>query len=245
MKHTTSSTHLRSLLNRGLLVLALGYGGVVCFPQLAFAHAVTYKNFRVHAVQPFGSEREALFALLDSVEQRLAASEINDADAVHQIFLAPDRHWFRFFSPGSPHAFAINRPFLHNVVVNTSDLRTNVVRSGAKRHNERALDGVLTHEITHTLLARRFGQLRVLGAEGLRQEGYCDYIAQETSFDPEQGMDLLRSGTHERSASFEYFRWSVAVKHLLDVEHVSLESVLFDPWDVNRVLERAIAASDG
>ena len=243
MRSKPSAARLRTLLNRGLLAAALVYGALVLFPQLAFAHALEYENFRVYTTQPVDS-KETLFAVLDEVEARLAASEIDDASVVHRIFLTPDRRWFRFFAPTSPRAFAINRPFLHSVVVNTSDLEANVVRSGSERHNERTLSGVLTHELTHTLLAHRFGQLRVMQAEGMRQEGYCDYVAQETSFDTAQGMALLRSGEREPSASFAYFRWAVAVEHLLEKEEADLEDVLFGPWDVDEVLNRAVRATE-
>lgn len=239
MKSKPSPDRLRTFLKRGLLAAVLVYGAVVFFPQLAFAHVVEYENFRVYTTQPVGSE-EALSTVLDDVNARLAAVGMDDAAVGHRIFLTPDRRWFRFFSPASPHAFAINRSFVHNVIVNTSDIEANAVRTDAERHGERTLSGVLAHELTHTLLAHRFGQVRMLQGDNMRQEGYCDYVAQETSFDTARGMELLRDGARELSASFAYFRWSVAVEHLVEVEGASLEDVLFGEWDIEEVLDRAV-----
>ena len=231
------------MIRNAALVGALLYLTLVCFPQIAFAHTVSYKAYHVYTTEPLGDDLPALHAVLDEVDRRLASSEVYDRTAVHRIFLTPSHRWFAFFAPGSRSAFAVNRHVLHHVLVNESDLAANVVRNGSEANGQRALDGVLAHEITHTLLARRFGDLRLLQAraEGrsLREEGYCDFVAQETSFDPEHGAAMLRRGEHERSASFEYFRWATAVRQLIEAEGWGVEPVLFGEWDIEDVLARA------
>ena len=226
---------------------AILYLALVFFPQIAFAHTLSYKSYRVYTTEPLGDELPALRAVLDEVDRRLTTSEVYDSAVIHRVFLTPSHRWFAFFAPGSRGAFAVNRQVLHYVLVNESDLAANVVRSGRGSNGRRDLDGVLAHEITHTLLARRFGNLRLLQAQvegrGLREEGYCDFVAQETSFDPERGAAMLRRGERERSASFEYFRWSTAVRQLVDVEGRGVEQVLFGEWDVEDVLARATLPS--
>ena len=233
----------RRLLSAGAIAAALVYVALICFPQVAFAHSVTYKNFRVYTTEPLGSDSLALFPLIDEVDRRLSVSEVYDRSVVHRVFLSPSHRRFNFFAPGSRSAFAINRRVLHTVIVNESDLSANVVRSGSERNNRRALDGVLAHELTHTLLAREFGDLRLIQADatggGMKQEGYCDYVAGETSFDTERGLAMLRRGERERSASFAYFRWATAVRHLVEAEGASVERVVFGDWDVDAVLARA------
>ena len=190
------------MIRNAALVGALLYLTLVCFPQIAFAHTVSYKAYHVYTTEPLGDDLPALHAVLDEVDRRLASSEVYDRTAVHRIFLTPSHRWFAFFAPGSRSAFAVNRHVLHHVLVNESDLAANVVRNGSEANGQRALDGVLAHEITHTLLARRFGDLRLLQARAagrsLREEGYCDFVAQETSFDPEHGAAMLRRGEREQ-----------------------------------------------
>ena len=239
--------HLRSSLRvvkGGAVLTALVYAALLTFPRIAFAHALDHGDFRVYTTEPVtGADRTALVALLDRVDQRLATSEIYGREGTHRVYLAPSHRWFAFFAPGSRHAFAINRRLTHDVLVNASDVSANTVRNGHADNGERALDAVLAHEVTHTLLARAFGDLRLLRAdaagEGLRQEGYCDYVAGETSFDTERGRAMLRRGERGRSASFEYFRWSEAVRHLVEAEGATVEHVVLGDWDVDDVLARA------
>ena len=247
-----SLSRLRStsrVLKGGAVLTALVYIALLTFPRVAFAHSLDHGDFRVYTTEPVtGADSTALVALLDRVTQRLATSELYDREGTHRVYLAPSHGWFALFAPGSRHAFAINRRLTHDILVNAADVSANAVRNGRAENGERALDAVLAHEATHTLLARTFGTLRLVQAdaagEGLRQEGYCDYVAGETSFDTERGLALLRRGERERSASFAYFRWATAVQHLVEVEGASVERVVFGDWDVDAVLARAVPPSN-
>ena len=237
------------VLKGGAVLTALVYVALLTFPRIAFAHSLDHGDFRVYTTEPVtGADSTALVALLDRVDRRLATSEIYARKGIHRLYLAPSHRWFAFFAPGSRRAFAINRRLTHDILVNAADVSTNAVRNGSAQNGERALDAVLAHEVTHTFLARTFGKLRLVQAdaagEGLRQEGYCDYVAGETSFDTERGLAMLRRGERERSASFAYFRWATAVQHLVEVEGASVERVVFGDWDVDAVLARAVPPSN-
>lgn len=62
----------------GAYILLLSY------PQVLFAHEISYKNFEVYSRKPLDNE---VYAVLDKVETRLAASPITDQKLKPRIFL--------------------------------------------------------------------------------------------------------------------------------------------------------------
>ena len=221
-----------------MLTLLLAYLLLLSFPQMVFARSVTYHNFQVYSTAPLDG---SLTPALDKAEQRLAASEINDPHATYRIFLCPSHAVFALFVPSARTAFADNLPFVHNIFVNTADVRADEVTTGTGQHDRRSLSGVIAHECTHTLLAKRFGQVRMLRTPSWKQEGYCDYVAHATSFDPAEGRRLLEQGGSDPSPSFFYFKAFMAIAYLKDQRHWSLSQIMGTPLSLDEVVRQALA----
>lgn len=218
--------------------LLLAYLLLLWFPQVVFARSVSYHNFRVYSTAPIGSN---IYPILDAAGQKLAASEINDPHVSYCVFLCPSHAVFAFFAPIQRMAFADNLPFVHNIFVNTADVGADEVRTGAAEHDRRTLSGVIAHECTHTLLARRFGQVRALLLPSWKQEGYCDYVAQATSFDGMKGARLLKQGGSDPSPSFFYFKAFTAIAYLKDNRHWSLTQIMGTPLKLDDLVWEAIS----
>ncbi len=106
-----------------------------------------------------------------------------------RIFVC-NRPWlFRLLSPISAGAFAYSLPVTDNVFVANADLVHNVARSAAPDFNTRSFSAVAAHEITHGLIRHRVGLLHSLPTWVV--EGYCDYVARESSFPEAEGLRLL------------------------------------------------------
>jgi hypothetical protein len=220
-----------------VLTLLLAYLLLLSFPQMVFARSVTYHNFRVYSTAPLDG---SITPALDKAEKRLAASEVNDPRASYHIFLCPSHAAFAFFDPSARSAFGNNLSFVHNIFVNTADVRADEVTTGTGQHDRRSLSGVIAHECTHTLLAERFGQVRILLTPHWKQEGYCDYVAQATSFDREEGTKLLRQGGSDSSPSFFYFKASTAITYLKDRRHWSVSRIMDTPLRLDEVVREAV-----
>ena len=223
----------RRVLEASINLLGLAYLLLLCAPQLVFAHSVSYHQFRVYSTKPINNR---IYPILQSAEQRLGRSEINDPRVNYPIFLCPTHTAFAFFSPLARKAFAVNQPFVHAIMVNTPDVGADRVTTGAGAYDRRTLSGVIAHECTHTLLARRFGQVRVLTLTSWKQEGYCDFIAQETSFDQREGTKLLQQGRSDPSPSFQYFKAYRAICALKDHRHWSIEQIIDSRQSLNDAL---------
>ena len=216
--------------------LLLAYLLLLCFPQVVFAHSVTYRCFRVYSAATIDSN---IYPILDRAEQKLAGSEISDSRASYHVFLCPSHAAYGFFAPGARRAFAANLRLVPNIFVNTADVRADAVTTGTGQHDRRTLSGVVAHECTHTLLVRKFGLARSFLLPSWKQEGYCDYVAQETSFDREEGARLLKRGGSDPSPSFLYFKAFTAISYLKGQKQWSVSRIMDSPLSLDEVIREA------
>src|SRR5689334_21859878 len=75
--------------------LAAAFVLLLCFPQVLFAHQVTYKNFTVYSREPLDQN---VYAMLDKVEARLATSEVNNPNVKPKIFLTGSQQLYSALS---------------------------------------------------------------------------------------------------------------------------------------------------
>jgi hypothetical protein len=132
-------------------------------------------------------------------------------------------------------AFAYSLPVTDNVFVANADLVHNVAHSAASDFNTRSFSGVAAHEITHGLLRHRVGLFRSLPTWVV--EGYCDYVAHESSFPEAKGLHLLATGQLDPSGSFQYFVYHQMVRYLIEVRHFSFQQIV-DRADDAAVVEK-------
>jgi hypothetical protein len=138
--------------------MAATYLLLLCFPQILFAHELSYRNF-IYSREPLD---KSIYDVLDRVESRLAALKINE-DVKPRIFLTNGFDMYALLSLSvGRNSFGKSYAALptDNVFINKADTAKDLVfRSGAG-NNERTLSGVIAHEITHLWMRKRFGYWR-------------------------------------------------------------------------------------
>src|SRR5713226_4835710 len=67
-----------------VVLIVVSYVLLLCFPQVLFAHEISYRNLKVYSREPLDQN---IYAVLDKVESRLATSEINNQEVRPKIFL--------------------------------------------------------------------------------------------------------------------------------------------------------------
>ena len=80
------------------------------------------------------------------------------------------------------------------MVVNRSDLTADRVENGRVIGGRRSLSGVIAHETCHGLERRHFGLTVDLTKPAWLREGYCDYLARESSLSDSDAARLNASG---------------------------------------------------
>ncbi len=214
------------------------YGILLIFPQVLFAHEVSYKNFNVYARQPFD---DSLGKVLDAAEARLLKSPIYDNRQAEKIFIGDSFSFYNFLSPTSGKSFASALPGVGNIRINKSSIDRDLVFRDAEEYNQRSLSGVIAHEITHNLIRRKFGWLNsFVSLPQWKDEGYSEYVAGETTLSFEEGRQHWKENPNEDS-KYNYFKYQQMVKYLLEDEKISVEELFTKDFDEKEVSAKVFA----
>jgi len=223
------------------LSAALGYISLLSFPGILFAHEISHDNFKVYSREPLHSN---IHEILGSVEAKLSASAMNDQELEPRIFISNSYGLYAFLSMyvGS-NSFAKVYPALptSNVLVNESDVAHDLVFRDARTDRERALSGVIAHEVTHLIVRKHFGYLRNITLPAWKREGYSEYVAGGTLLDHDTGVRRWKHNPANDSG-YRYFKYYMLVKYLIDIKKLRAEDVFTRHFDVPS-LEREVLGS--
>ena len=219
----------------------LAYILLLSFPQALFAYETTHNNFQVYSREPIDSK---IHAILDSVEARLSASSINDKGLKTRIFISNSHGLYKLISlyvGGDSFAKGFAALPTNNVFVNKPDVSRDLVFRDAQEYRERSLSGVITHEVAHLLVRKKFGHLRNLMLPAWKREGYGEYVAGGSLLDQETGVRKWKENPAD-DTGYRYFKYYMLVKYLIDVKKLSVEDMFTRDFDV-QVLEREVLSS--
>lgn len=222
-----------------LLLIAAAFVFLLVYPQVLFAHEVRYKNFTVYSRQPLD---QGIYTLLDKVEAQLSASPINDTSVHPKIFLTNSQRLYSLLSLYiGANSFGKGYPLLptSNVFINEADVSRDLVFRKAATGSQRSLSGVISHEITHLLIRRKFGYVKNITTPSWKKEGYAEYVAGGSTLDYETGVKLWKANPSD-GTGYQYFKYYLMVKYVLEQEKLPVEA-LFDGGDIDTAaLERKV-----
>lgn len=204
--------------------LACGYLGILAFPDLLFARQMTHRNFRVASDAPIDP---GLVEVLDRAAVKLEDSTINDPAMIHRIYLC--KSWWRkaLLAPTSLGAYGVTHGLLeYTVLLGELEVGADRIVRDPPRLVGRSLSGVIAHERTHALIDGRLGLRASLRCPSWKKEGFCDYVAGDTSFPIAEAKRLIRAGREDSSPAFRYARSYLLVKYLIEVERRSVEDLM-------------------
>ncbi len=216
-----------------LTAIFAAYLLTICFPQYLFAHSVGYKNFQICSREPLD---ENIYKVLDDAEARLSKSSIYDSEISRRVFLTDGFGMYGFLSNKAFRSFANSVPGIDNIFVNKSDAAADLVFLNRPENNKRSLSGVIAHEVTHLFIKKRVGYARnVLSLPTWKNEGYCEYIAGDTTITFEEGVKRWKENPNDDS-KYRYFKYYLRVKYLLETEKLTIDDIFnrdFDKSDLD------------
>jgi hypothetical protein len=219
-------------------VIAVAYLFLLFFPQPLFAYSVKYGNFNIHSREPIGPELETV---LNDAEVRLRHSPIYDETVGRHIYLTNGYGMYAFLSHKAYASFANSVPFIENVFINKTDIAADRVYMNRAFSNSRSLSGVMAHEITHLFIQRRFGTLKAISMPIWKKEGYCEYIAGDSTIILEEGIRRWRENPAD-DTGYRYIKYHLMVKHLLEKENISVPDLFERSFDEKEIAERTFAS---
>src|SRR4029077_4471568 len=219
--------------------IAAAYFLLLIFPQILFAHEISYGNVAVYSREPLDQNIDAV---LDKAEARLASSEINTEEVKPKIFLT---NGFRLYSVLSLYvggnSFGKGYPLLptNNIFINKTDVARDLVLRKAPANNERSLSGVIAHETTHLLIRRRYGYWRNLIMPTWKKEGYAEYVAGGSTLAYETGVKMWKQNPKD-GTGYQYFKYYMLVKYLLEQDKLSVDDLFNRDFDLAALEERVL-----
>ena len=206
------------------LSLASAYMLLLCYPQILFAHEVSYKNFTVYSREPLDKD---VYAMLYKVEMQLSVSPLNSSDVKPKIFLTNSQRLYSLLSLYfGANSFGKGYAALptSNVFINETNIAQDLVFRKAPANNQRSLSGVVSHEITHLLIRKKFGYVKNITMPTWKKEGYAEYVAGGSTLDYETGVRLWKANPQD-GTGYQYFKYYMMVKYLLETEKLTVEEL--------------------
>lgn len=219
----------------------LAYLLLLSFPQVLFAHQISYKNFRVYSREPLGQDA---FAVLDRVETRLAQSEIYNTDVKPKIFLVNSHGLYSLLSlhlGGNSFGKGFALLPTANVFINKADLARDLVFRKAQENTSRSLSGVVSHEITHLLIRKRFGYWRNLTIPSWKKEGYCEYVSGGSTLSYDEGVRRWKANPNN-DTGYQYFKFDMLVTYSLETEKMTVDELFNKDIDRPSLEAKALAS---
>lgn len=217
--------------------IGLSYLLVIVFPSFLFANKLEYKSFSVH-YHSNDINMEELKLVLDKSENLLYNTELFKKGISQDIFICNGYSEFTFFALMSRKAFAVNYPIFQNIFISKSSVSQNYILRNGKENNKRTLSGVIAHETVHSLLENKLGLLKYKLLPSWKNEGYCDFIVNESSFNEQKGLtDICNDEVNSESASFKYFKYRMITQYLFQERKITLEKFLNDDFELEEINE--------
>ena len=161
-------------------VAALGLMGTAAYvpAALAFPYHARIGATQIYAERAIPASIHARLARADAL---LAASPLDIPGLARTIVLTDGGWRWTIMAAGSTGVIALRRPFASVMVFHRGDVARDRVSNGAAVGGVRTLSGTIAHEMTHVLVARRYGEIAMARMPAWLREGYADHVAQETS----------------------------------------------------------------
>jgi hypothetical protein len=176
-----------------VLGLAIGIAGPVIEPALlAFPHNEEVGAHRVYSVEPI---TPAVRQAVADADRRVAAAPLGAARPPNQDIFLTDGGWRWTWLAGNVQgAFGLSRAINEAIVLGAGDMVTATLRNGAPIAGERSLASIVAHEMTHGSIRAHFGWTADFTYPAELREGYCEYVAGESSLTDAEALSLRRRG---------------------------------------------------
>ena len=214
---------VKKIVDRFATILICMYLLTWIFPYYFFNHKADYKNFKIYSTNKICGN---ISNILDRTDSLLSASEIYTTNIEHRIFICNNFALYTYFAPLARKAFACNYPIIKNIFIANSDIDKDIAFSNNKKNNKRSFSSVITHEIMHSLIENHIGLIKNKMLPTWKNEGYCEFIARESSFGNTAGMEMFKKGQNDGSKSFKYFEYRKVMEYLINNQKLSFDEIV-------------------
>lgn len=149
----------------------------------------------------------AAFVLAADKVQR---SPLARASEPRQVFITTGGWRWYWLSVSSAKSLALTRPLGSAVIINRTDPETATVRNARTTGKGRTLASIVAHETTHGMIRHRYGFYADALYPTWLTEGYCDFVAGESTLTAADVARLEAAGTDHPALVYYHGRRRVA-----------------------------------
>jgi hypothetical protein len=166
-----------------------------------------------HLVRSVDPITPAVHDAIVEADRRVAASPSGSFREPDQPIFLTGGGWRWFWLAGNAQgAFAVTRALNDTIIVNYTDPAVATARNGAAIGGERSLAGLVAHEMTHGSLRAHFGVLTDFSYPAELREGYCEFVAGDSSLSDDEAVSLQRRGANHPALIYWKGRKRVAAE---------------------------------
>ncbi|MHC4413722.1 MAG: hypothetical protein ACYS0G_00405 [Planctomycetota bacterium] len=223
-----------------LIVYAILHVLLVYFPQPIFRHHRTHKNFTVYMRQEIPPE---VTRVLDRTDALISASELNDANQHHKIYICNSYRLARYLLLRNVH-FGANLPTGATYITN-ADVQRDIAeceKMGENDSRRRTLSETIAHEVTHALIRDHLGVWAERRLPVWVKEGYCELVAEGSAIDQRTAISLLKSAWPVEVPGLANFRYRLMVEYLIRDQHMTFDQIVYEAPDYEQVNAEVLAS---
>jgi hypothetical protein len=179
--------------------------------------------------------------VLGQAESRLRRSPIYDESVSRHMYLTNGFGKYAQLSHKAYRSFGNSVPFIENVFISKTDIPADRVFMNREKNNARSLSGVVAHEITHLFIQRRYGTLNSMLMPAWKKEGYCEYVAGESTIPLDEGIRLWIENPQD-DTGFRFTKYHLMVQYLLEKENISVDDLFTKSFDEKDVAAKTLTS---
>ncbi|MCC6925443.1 hypothetical protein [Novosphingobium sp.] len=179
---------------------------------LAFPYKQEFGADHVWSTAPIPTAR--MSAILTDANTRVAKSPLASGSEGRRIFLTDGGWRWRVLALQSHFAFGLTRALREDVILNRTDVQSDKVNNGLGDGRTRTITGVIAHEKCHGMERRHFGNFVDMTKPVWLREGYCDYVARESTLNADEVAAMKKSDPN--NPALPYYEGRTRVTAILE-----------------------------
>jgi len=150
------------------------------------------------------------------------------------IYFTKSKFYFIMFAGLRYDALAVTNQISNKIFIRPCSIKEKIVYNPNTKR-KRDLQSIILHESTHIFLNKKFGKLSNLLTHKWKIEGYCEYVAKESSMPFEEGIEIFLSNKNVNDLVYDYFKYKLYVSYLIDVKKIPIDEILTQNIDINNL----------
>lgn len=186
------------------------------------------------------SDKKGLEEYFTELTEKIKTNPFYSEEKKLSFFICDNYGLYTFFSNINNKSMGITNTYGNHgfIILNKTDLSKKETITQSKENNTRSFESLVLHESTHVFLTKIHNLLNRFSLPSWKEEGICEAIASESSYDIESGLKELFSSSSSKSKSYKYFLHRLSVLYMKNHENLSFAEIIRDKRNQPEILEK-------